>query len=133
MEFTDLIPLLACSDIEAEHDFLVDVLGLESGGLERTAGGVVHGEVRAGERRIWLHRTNVDDGLLAPRTLGAAGGGLVVHVDDVDAHYDRARAAGAEIVYAPRDQDYGQREYGVRDPEGHTWWIGTPMAPSAAR
>jgi uncharacterized glyoxalase superfamily protein PhnB len=102
-EFSDIIPLLACSDIEAEHDFLVNVLDLESGGLERTpAGGVVHGEVRAGDRRIWLHVVNADDGLLAPRTLGAAGGGLVVHVDDVDAHHEQAKAAGAEIVYEPR-------------------------------
>jgi uncharacterized glyoxalase superfamily protein PhnB len=56
----------------------------------------------------------------------------VVHVPDVDAHHERAVAAGADVLYGPRDQDYGQREYGVRDPEGHLWWIATPVA-SAAR
>src|SRR5918992_4564945 len=54
---TDIVPLLACSDIAAEHDFLVTVLGFSSVGIERTPdGAVVHAEVRAGERRIWLHR-----------------------------------------------------------------------------
>ena len=52
-EFIDVMPVLACSDIAAEHDFLVSVLGFASGGLERAPNGTVaHGEVRAGERRI---------------------------------------------------------------------------------
>jgi uncharacterized glyoxalase superfamily protein PhnB len=133
-EFGGVIPLLACSDIAAEHDFLVSVLGLASAGLERTADGtVVHGEVRAGTHRIWLHRTDEADNLVPPGQRGSAGGGIVVHVPDVDEHYERARAAGADILYEPRDQDYGQREYGVRDPEGHLWWIATPMRSPAAR
>jgi uncharacterized glyoxalase superfamily protein PhnB len=129
---TDLIPLLACADITAEHDFLVRVLGFESAGLERSPdGAVVHGEVRAGSHRIWLHRVNA--GELEPPRRGPAGGGIVVQVSDVESHYAHARAAGAEIAYPPRDQEYGQREYGVRDPEGHLWWIATPTGPAAAR
>jgi uncharacterized glyoxalase superfamily protein PhnB len=123
----DIIPLLACSDIVGEHDFLVTVLGFDSGGIESGSDGtVVHAEVRAGSRRIWLHRADEGGGLLPPGRTGTAGGGIVVHVSDVDAHHDRARAAGADVLYAPRDEDYGQREYGVRDPEGHHWWIATP-------
>ena len=126
-EAGDIIPLLACSDIVSEHDFLVTVLGFESGGIESTPDGtVVHAEVRAGSRRVWLHREDEAGGLVPPGRAGTAGGGIVVHVGDVDGHHDRARAAGAEVLYAPRDEDYGQREYGVRDPEGHLWWIATP-------
>jgi MerR family transcriptional regulator, thiopeptide resistance regulator len=111
-ELGDLIPVLACSDIAAEHDFLVETLGFSSAGLvQRPDGRVIHGEVRAGQQRIWL--------------LGAEDEGIVVQVKDVDAHYARVREAGAEIIYEPRDQSYGRREYGVRDPEGHKWWIGT--------
>jgi uncharacterized glyoxalase superfamily protein PhnB len=51
-----------------------------------------------------------------------------VLVPDVDAHYEQAKAAGGEIISEPTDQDYGQREYGVRDPEGHRWWMATPFA-----
>jgi uncharacterized glyoxalase superfamily protein PhnB len=126
---TDVIPLLVCRDIAAEHDFLVTALGFESGGVERTPDGdVVHAEVRAGGRRVWLHRSDPDGGLVPPVQSGSAGGGIVVHVPDVDAHHVRARDAGATIEYPPRDEEYGQREYGVRDPEGHLWWIATPFA-----
>jgi MerR family transcriptional regulator, thiopeptide resistance regulator len=132
-EFGDVIPLLVCWDIEAEHDFLVDVLGFVSAGIERGRdGSVVHAEVRAGERRIWLHRADEPGRLVPPGADGSAGGGIVVHVRDVDAHHERVRASGAEILSAPTDQDYGQREYGVRDPEGHLWWIATPTRGPAA-
>jgi uncharacterized glyoxalase superfamily protein PhnB len=46
-------------------------------------------------------------------------------VDDPDAHHDRAKAAGAEIVQQLTDQDYGSREYAAVDPEGHVWSFGT--------
>ena len=51
--------------------------------------------------------------------------GIYVHVADVDAHYRRAKAAGAEIVRELQDTDYGSREYSVRDLEGHLWSFGT--------
>jgi uncharacterized glyoxalase superfamily protein PhnB len=123
----DIIPLLACSDIRAEHDFLIGAFGFTSGGVETTPdGAVVHAEVRAGKRRIWLHRADDAQQLIPPRRSGAAAGGIVVHLADVDARYAVATAAGADILYAPRDEAYGQREFGVRDPEGHLWWIATP-------
>lgn len=132
-EITDVIPVLACSDIAAEHDFLVRVLGFASVGLERSPdGSVVHGEVRAGERRIWLHQTSETAGLATPAKLGGAGGGMVVHLGDVDAHFAAVKAAGATILSEPEDQPYGQREYGVRDPDGHSWWFATPLAAPAA-
>ena len=45
--------------------------------------------------------------------------------DDVDAHCERARAAGAEITMEPRDTDYGSRDYLALDPEGNVWSVGT--------
>ena len=121
------MPVLACSDIATEHDFLVRVLGFASGGLERAPdGAVVHGEVRAGERRIWLHLVSETAKLVTPAVLGAAGGGITVYVKDVDAHFKAVREAGATILSEPANQPYGQREYTVRDPDGHTWWIATP-------
>lgn len=46
-------------------------------------------------------------------------------VEDVDAHCERAREAGANIVSEPEDQDYGGRVYACRDPEGHLWNFGS--------
>ncbi|HET7680405.1 MAG TPA: VOC family protein [Xanthobacteraceae bacterium] len=119
--FERLIPVLVYRYIAAAHDFLVQAFGFESGGVERDAAGkAVHGEVRVGSTAVWLHRMTAD----------LAGSGLVVHVSDVDAHFARARAAGARIQYEPTDQPYGQREYEARDPEGHRWWFATPLPAS---
>lgn len=56
--------------------------------------------------------------------------GIYVRVDDLDAHYERARDAGADIVMPLRDTEYGSREYTARDPEGNMWSFGTydPLA-----
>jgi uncharacterized glyoxalase superfamily protein PhnB len=125
-----VIPVLIYEDIEAAHDHLVRVFGFTSDGIERTPDGtVVHAEVRLGDGRIWLHRVTGD--LASPQTLTQLNGGLVVHVDDVDAHFAAARAAGAAIDSEPADQPYGQREYGARDLEGHHWWFATPSAAPA--
>ena len=129
-EFLDAIPVLPYSDIRAAHDFLVDVVGLDSGGLVEHDGAVVHGEVRAGNRRFWLHEAA--GGLTTPAAVDARTGGIVLHVRDVDAHHERTKAAGATILREPTDEDYGQREYGLRDPEGHDWYIATPLASPAS-
>jgi uncharacterized glyoxalase superfamily protein PhnB len=50
---------------------------------------------------------------------------LYVYVDDCDAAYARALAAGAEQIMPPMDMFYGDRHGGVRDPAGNTWWIAT--------
>lgn len=123
-----VIPVLVYEDIEAAHDFLVGTFGLTSGGLHRLDDGtVVHGEVRNGDAPIWLHRATADAQMASPREAGMAHGGLEVIVPDVDAHFARARAAGARIDREPEDQDYGLREYGARDSENHRWWFSTPL------
>jgi uncharacterized glyoxalase superfamily protein PhnB len=48
---------------------------------------------------------------------------VCVNVEDVDAVFERARAAGAEITEEPSDQEYGERRFMCRDPEGHAWSI----------
>jgi len=128
IELMDAIPVLPYIDIRAAHDFLVNVIGLDSGGLVEHEGRVIHGEVRAGNRRFWLHESA--GALTSPANAGVRTGGIVLHIADVDAHFERVKAAGATVLRPPTDEDYGQREYGVRDPEGHDWYIATPFAPS---
>jgi MerR family transcriptional regulator, thiopeptide resistance regulator len=131
---TGVIPLLVYEDIEAAHDFLVKAFGFEPGGVEHDPGGnVVHGEVRWASSVIWLHRVTEEHALASPTSAAAATGGLVIHVDDVDAHFARARDAGAAIDSEPTDQPYGQREYGARDLEGHRWWFATPIMGTAGQ
>jgi uncharacterized glyoxalase superfamily protein PhnB len=55
----------------------------------------------------------------------AARFGIYVVVEDIDAHYEAARAAGARIVRALEDTEYGSREYSALDLEGNIWSFGT--------
>jgi uncharacterized glyoxalase superfamily protein PhnB len=127
--FGRVIPVLTYQDIAAAHDFLVQAFGFNGGGVHRNAEGqAIHGEVRAGDATIWLHRVTAEHRLDSPQVADIANSGLFVHVDDVDAHYEHARVAGALIDSQPVDQPYGQREYGARDLEGHRWWFATQLA-----
>jgi uncharacterized glyoxalase superfamily protein PhnB len=129
MDKQRIIPLLVYEDIQAVQTFLVEAFGFEQGVLERDpSGAVVHGEVSWQDCVIWLHRVTAEHGLASPRTMPGQHGGVVVLVDDVDAHSERARAAGAVIDSAAADQPYGQREYSARDPEGGRWYFATPSA-----
>ena len=60
-----------------------------------------------------------------PGELGGVNQGVYVIVDDIEAQYERARGANAEIVRPLADTDYGSREFMARDPEGNIWSFGT--------
>jgi uncharacterized glyoxalase superfamily protein PhnB len=85
---------------------------------------VRHAQLRLGTNVIMLGSVRSDDGMVSPQALGAATQALCVYVADPDAHFERARAAGAEITSPPKDTDFGFREYHVRDLEGHLWTFG---------
>ncbi len=88
----------------------------------------MHGEVRLGDAPIWLHRVTAEHEMASPKGASGPHGGLTVIIEDVDAHFARSQAAGASIDSPPTDQEYGLREYGVRDPENHRWWFSSQLA-----
>ena len=103
-----IIPLRVYDDMEAAQRFLVDVFGFKQGQLIRDSSGrPFHAEVHTGDSVIWIHRVDPEHRLVSARSLPAQPGGLVVFVDDVDAHYRHARGAGATIDSPPTDQPYG--------------------------
>jgi len=123
-----IIPLRVYEDMEAAQRFLVDVFGFKRGQLIRDSNGrPFHAEVAIGDSVIWIHRVDPEHGLVSAGSLPAQPGGLVVFVDDVDAHYHHAKNAGAIIDSPPTNQPYGQREYAARDPEGNLWYFATRL------
>jgi uncharacterized glyoxalase superfamily protein PhnB len=89
-------------------------------------GTIAHAELRLGNGMIMLGSSKDDDlGLTSPRSLARVTQGIYVALEDIDAHYQRALAAGADIVRELADTEYGSREYLARDPEGHLWSFGT--------
>lgn len=122
------ITLLVYADIEAACTYLRDVFGLGPAQVSRDDdGNAVHGEIEAGDGVIWMHRVAPEFQLESPRKLGGSSAALMVMVDDVEAHYERVRAAGGDVLGAPVDQPYGLREYSARDPEGFLWSFATPL------
>lgn len=120
-------PYLLYEDGEAAVEFLTKAFGFretmrtgkEGGGmhveLETTADG---GRVYVGEPR---------EGFRNPAVVGKTSLVYVI-VGDVDGHYERAKAAGAQIVAEPQDQSHGVRHYGCTDPQGHEWYFAQPIA-----
>jgi uncharacterized glyoxalase superfamily protein PhnB len=122
------IPVLVYKDIDAAHDWLVRVFCLGAGRISRDdQGRAFHGEVRAGNGVIYLHRVAPEFRVASPASVGADTAGIDLVVDDVGAHHAHARAEGADIVYPPADMPYGMREYGARDIEGRLWSIMAPL------
>ena len=113
------LTLLVYDDIEAVHDHLVAVFGFGPGTITRDESGrVVHGELHVGDGVVWMHPPSADYNLVSPATLGASTHCMAVMVDDVDRHRERSVAAGATVVYPPRDMAYGVRGHAVCDLEG---------------
>ena len=128
-----IFPFLRYSDAAAAIAWLVEAFGCERHAVhEAPAGTIAHAELRLGTD-IFMLGTAADDflGMKTPRQLGAVNQGIYVVVEDPDAHYARAKAAGAEIIMEPRDMEYGSREYGARDLEGNLWSFGTYRPASA--
>jgi len=69
----------------------------------------------------WVMLDAADAGEKTPAELGYGTQSLTVFVHDVDAHYERAKSAGAMIVEDLHETTYGERQYGVRDLDGHHW------------
>jgi uncharacterized glyoxalase superfamily protein PhnB len=123
------LTLLVYRDLEAMQRWLVEVFGFAAGPLHRNPSGskVVHAEVYAGDGVIWMHQESPHHRLASPATSGSASHCMAVDVDDVEGHYARTKATGAEIVHEPADMPYGVREYSVRDPEGGLWSFMQPL------
>ena len=125
---TQRLTLLVYDDIGVVHDHLVTVFGFGPGRLSRDeTGRVVYGELHVGDGVVWLHPSSAEHGLVSPAGLGVSTHCMAVLVDDVDANYARAVAAGADAVGEPRDESYGFREYDARDLEGGLWSFMSPL------
>ena len=117
-----VFPSLRYRDAKRAIAFLQEAFGFEAkmvvDGENDT---IVHAELTYGPDGMVMLGTDRDD-----RYGSHVGQGwMYVVVEDADAHYAQAKAAGAEIVHELEDQDYGSRDYSARDFEGNLWSFGT--------
>jgi PhnB protein len=93
--------------------------------MEGPEGKIGHAEIQIGDSRVMLADEYPDMGFLSPASLGGSAVTLMIYVEDSDAVYQSALAAGAEIVKPIQDQFYGDRSGTVADPFGHVWTLST--------
>jgi uncharacterized glyoxalase superfamily protein PhnB len=131
-----VIPALQYQDAPAAIAFLCRAFGFEKNAVyEGEGGSIAHAQLTLGNGMVMLGSakdTEYGKLLVRPRDAGGVTMSVYVIVEDVDAHFARAKAAGAEIAREPVTQDYGGRDYTCKDPEGNVWTFGTydPWAAS---
>jgi uncharacterized glyoxalase superfamily protein PhnB len=117
MPASTVIPVLSYGDVGAAIEWLCDTFGFTErwrAGSHRAQLAVGDGAVAITERHGEPHPAEV-----------------MVRVDDVDRHHERARERGAPIVRAPADYPYGERQYTVEDPGGNRWTFSETVADVA--
>jgi uncharacterized glyoxalase superfamily protein PhnB len=132
-------PFLGYEDAAAAIDWLGRAFGFEEDRSARyeEESTITHAELDLGGARIYL---STPDGYASPKRMREESelarraydnpwviDGLFVEVEDVDAHYQRARDAGATILREPEEPGIGHRIYSAEDLEGHRWMFGQPV------
>jgi PhnB protein len=122
---TEIIPYLFYRDVPAALDWLTRAFGFAEEMRHATPSGM-HAEMILDGRRIMMGQGSADWRMQCPSDANkVATMGVFIYLTDVDAHYLRAREAGAEIVQTPHDESYG-RTYTARDLDGHPWFFTSP-------
>ena len=123
-----IVPMLDYLDAPGAIDFLCRAFGfVVTMRMDGEDGTIGHAELALDGASVALATVWRDGGFSTPHELGGVHGQLWCEVDDVDAHCEQARAAGAVIVGEPHDEGFGYRAYRAIDPEGHRWYFGAPL------
>lgn len=125
-----IIPGLRYRDAHAAIDWLCKAFGFEKHAVyENEQGRVMHAQLVHGHGMVMLG--DINPGSFSEHTVqpdeiqGRETQCAYVVVSDCKAHYERAKAAGAQIIEEYAEKDYGGAGYACRDPQGHLWWFGS--------
>jgi len=113
-----ILPHVTYQDVAAAIDWLTRIFGFTEHyryGADPVQGAQLH----LGD--AWIMVNSARPGRSSPKQIGYATQSLTVFIEDVDAHFERAKSQGANIVEALHETEYGERQYGVEDIEGHHW------------
>jgi PhnB protein len=119
MRFEGITPYMHYEDAAAALDWLTNAFGFQERFRHPVEGRIDHAEMEFTGGMIMLATPGTD--YRSPRRLGQATVVIHVYVDDIQAHFERAREAGAKIHREPSEKPYGTIQYSAEDPEGHIW------------
>lgn len=125
--YHSVTPYIIVEDAAAAIDFYTRALGAVEVMRIPMGDKIGHAEIKIGDSHVMLADEFPERGIRGPRAIGGTATSLMVYVDDVDATFQRALDAGAEIDrdMTVKDQFYGDRSGGIVDPFGHRWTIAT--------
>ena len=122
---TTMYPYFAYRDGREALGWLDDAFGFtKTVGARGLDGEIMHAEMTFGDAGIMLCTARPEQGQTVSMRM-PPGVGIYVNVEDVDAHCERAKAAGATVVTPPSDTEWGARQYRVLDLDGFEWTFGT--------
>ena len=108
-----IIPELPYDDIGAAATWLCQTFGFKE-------------RLRIGDHRFQLSFGQSSVVVIERNEPGISS--ILVHVDDVDSHYEHAKQSGAQIINPPADYPFGERQYTVKDIGGHRWTFSQTIA-----
>jgi uncharacterized glyoxalase superfamily protein PhnB len=114
-----ILPHLVYQDVDAAVAWLTSTFGFIEHYRYGDPADPEGAQLHLGDAWIMLTRARPDR--VSPSQIGAGTQSLTIFVEDVDDHFTRAKSAGAKIVEELHETEYGERQYGVEDLEGHHW------------
>ncbi|PYX69921.1 MAG: glyoxalase [Acidobacteria bacterium] len=128
-----LTPFLTVRNAERAIEFYKQAFGAQERGVAKGPDGkVMHAEVKIGDSVIMLSDEYPEFGALSPQSVGGSPMGLHIYIENVDAAFDRAVKAGAQVEMPVADQFWGDRYGKLKDPFGHKWSIATHVKDMSA-
>jgi PhnB protein len=126
-EYRTLTPALAVRNAAEAIEFYKEALGAQERYRMATPDGkqVVHAELKIGDSLFMLGAEMPGQESRSPQALGGTTCGFYLYVEDVDAAFERAVAAGATVKEPVADKFWGDRVGSVIDPSGHIWMLAT--------
>lgn len=119
----NVIPYLIVKGAAKAIEFYTAAFGAKETFRMEDGGRIGHAEINIGSSKIMLADEHPEMGYLGPQ--GRSPVTLVINTADCDAMFARAVAQGAKVEREPKTQFYGDRNAGVIDPFGHTWYLST--------
>ena len=119
-------PYLIVKDAASAIDFYKKAFGAtELFRMAGPGGRVMHAEIKIGNSPIMMADECPEMRARSPQSVGGSPVGIYLYVEDVDALFNQAVAAGAKVTRPVQDQFYGDRAGGLEDPFGHVWHVAT--------
>ncbi len=127
-EYRSVTPMLAVRDVRAAMAFYTKAFGFAVKQVMDSPNGPLHAELTLRDATVMLSPESREQGNLSAKSIGNTPATLYVTVENVDVVFNRAVAAGGQVLMPVADMFWGDRCCVIADPDGNKWMIATHVA-----